>query len=190
VPNPLTQWNNPISVDPLGFNAASLPISVHWAKPGAPAVHRGHFSVCGIGIVVIRTVRFYFGLGLGKATARRFLGNLAAPGKAPWAVLACVLAGALQTPLAARNSPQIGHAIPDAPDGPSAEIGNHIVQTRLYLPDPQRGYQRATRFDWSGIIADVRVDRHSYSGLWFEKYDPKRHDSISGPVQEFVSDQS
>ena len=157
----------------------------------------GIFQSVAFGIVVIRTVRFYFGLGLGKATARRgdipprrFLGNLAAPGKAPWAVLACVLAGALQTPLAARNSPQIGHAIPDAPDGPSAEIGNHIVQTRLYLPDPQRGYQRATRFDWSGIIADVRVGRHSYSGLWFEKYDPKRHDSIRGPVQEFVSDQS
>src|SRR5712691_8696536 len=109
-------------------------------------------------------------------------------------MLPYILAGVLLTPVAAQTASKPtskpgGVPDPDAPDAPFAEITNGIVQARLYLPDTQRGYYRATRFDWSGIIADLRVNGHSYFGRWFDKYDPKLHDSISGPVQEFVTGQ-
>jgi hypothetical protein len=77
----------------------------------------------------------------------------------------------------------------DAPSAPAVRISNGLVTAILYLPDAQRGYYRATRFDWSGVIADLRAGGHSYFGRWFPAYDPKRHDAISGPVYEFVDGQ-
>src|SRR5205814_9604072 len=38
---------------------------------------------------------------------------------------------------------------------------------------------------WSGVIASLECNGHTYFGQWFEKYDPKIHDAISGPVEEF-----
>ena len=78
---------------------------------------------------------------------------------------------------------------PDAPDAPAVEISNGLATAILYLPDVERGYYRATRFDWSGQIADLKAAGHSYFGRWFPRYDPKRHDAIMGPVQEFVDGQ-
>jgi hypothetical protein len=77
----------------------------------------------------------------------------------------------------------------DAPDAPAVRISNGLVDSVLYLPDLVRGYYRATRFDWSGVIAGLRANGHSYFGRWFPTYDPKLHDSITGPVQEFVTGQ-
>jgi hypothetical protein len=77
----------------------------------------------------------------------------------------------------------------DAPNAPAVKITNGLVSAILYLPDSERGYYRATRFDWSGVIADLQVGGHSYFGRWNPKYDPKLHDAISGPVQEFVTGQ-
>jgi hypothetical protein len=70
-------------------------------------------------------------------------------------------------------------------DFPQAEIGNGIVKVKLYLPDAQRGYYRGTRFDWSGVIPSLEYQGHQYFGQWFERYDPKLHDAIMGPVEEF-----
>jgi 6-phosphogluconolactonase len=70
---------------------------------------------------------------------------------------------------------------------PQAEISNSQIHAKLYLPDPQSGYYRATRFDWSGVIASLDWNGHTYFGQWFEKYDPKLHDSITGPVEEFLT---
>ena len=77
----------------------------------------------------------------------------------------------------------------DAPDAPAVRITNGLVTAILYLPDPERGYYRATRFDWSGAVADLQAGGHSYFGRWFPAYDPKRHDAITGPVQEYVTGQ-
>ena len=77
----------------------------------------------------------------------------------------------------------------DAPDAPAVKITNGLVTAILYLPDAERGYYRATRFDWSGQIFDLQAGGHSYFGRWNPKYDPKLHDAISGPVQEFVTGQ-
>jgi hypothetical protein len=74
-----------------------------------------------------------------------------------------------------------------AADFPQAEISNGSVRARLYLPDPDKGYYRATRFDWSGVISSLEYKGHQFFGQWFDRYDPKLHDSITGPVESFKS---
>jgi hypothetical protein len=68
---------------------------------------------------------------------------------------------------------------------PSAQISNGLIQAKFYLPDAETGYYRGTRFEWSGVIESLRYAGHEYFGQWFEKYDPKIHDAIMGPVEEF-----
>jgi hypothetical protein len=70
---------------------------------------------------------------------------------------------------------------------PQAEISTSALHATLYLPDADTGYYRGTRFDWSGSIASLEWNGHDYFGKWFEKYDPKLHDAITGPVEEFSS---
>ncbi|PWU12592.1 MAG: hypothetical protein C5B51_00390 [Terriglobia bacterium] len=72
-----------------------------------------------------------------------------------------------------------------AADIPQVDISNGVVRATLYLPDAQNGYYRGTRFDWSGVIARLEYAGHNYFGQWFPKYDPKLHDAITGPVEEF-----
>ncbi|GAB3322152.1 hypothetical protein GCM10027299_17530 [Larkinella ripae] len=72
------------------------------------------------------------------------------------------------------------------PPFPEAEITNGLIRAKLYLPDSVNGYYQGVRFDWSGVIASLDYKGHSYFGQWFEKYDPKLHDAISGPVEEFT----
>jgi len=72
-----------------------------------------------------------------------------------------------------------------AADFPQAEISNGIIRANLYLPDPEHGYYRGTRFDWSGVIYSLKYKEHEYFGQWFEHYDPKIHDAIMGPVEEY-----
>lgn len=75
-------------------------------------------------------------------------------------------------------------ALPAA-EFPQAEISNGLIRAKLYLPDPDKGYYRATRFDWSGVIYSLQYKGHEFFGQWFPKYDPKLHDSITGPVESF-----
>lgn len=70
-------------------------------------------------------------------------------------------------------------------DNPEAIISNGFIKAKLYLPDGEKGYYQGTRFDWSGVIASLEYQGHNYFGKWFDKYDPKSHDAIMGPVQEF-----
>src|SRR5215831_14667363 len=72
-----------------------------------------------------------------------------------------------------------------AADFPQAEISSGDVHARLYLPDPDTGYYRATRFDWAGVIPSLTYKGTEYFGQWFPRYDPKLHDSIVGPVESF-----
>jgi hypothetical protein len=77
-----------------------------------------------------------------------------------------------------------------AAEVPQADISNGLIKARLYLPDPQQGYYRATRFDWSGVIASLEYKGHNFFGQWFDKYDPKINDAIMGPVEEFLTNRS
>ena len=70
---------------------------------------------------------------------------------------------------------------------PEAVLSNGIVQAVVYLPDAQRGYYRASRFDWSGVVPCLAYKGHTYFGIWFDRYDPMIHDAIAGPVEEFRS---
>src|ERR1051326_2122289 len=72
-----------------------------------------------------------------------------------------------------------------AADFPQAEISNGLIRAKLYLPDAEKGYYRATRFDWSGVISSLQYKGHEFFGQWFPRYDPKLHDSITGPVESF-----
>ena len=74
-----------------------------------------------------------------------------------------------------------------APQFPQAELSNSSIRATLYLPDPQQGYYRGTRFDWSGAILSLKWNGHEYFGPWFERHDPKIHDAITGPVEEFLT---
>jgi hypothetical protein len=74
-----------------------------------------------------------------------------------------------------------------ASEFPEAEISNGRIRAKLYLPDAQSGYYRGTRFDWSGAIASLESQGHNYFGQWFDRYDPKLHDAITGPVEEFLT---
>ncbi len=74
---------------------------------------------------------------------------------------------------------------PTVSDIPQAEIGNGLVSAKLYLPDLKKGYYRGTRFDWAGVIPELKYRGHDYFGQWFPTYDPKLNDAICGPVEEF-----
>ena len=87
---------------------------------------------------------------------------------------------------------------------PQAEITNGQIRVKLYLPDARNGYYRATRFDWSGVIAGLEYKGHNYYGPWFNRVDPKVHDfryegaeivaspctGDTGPVEEFQTNGS
>jgi hypothetical protein len=85
-----------------------------------------------------------------------------------------------------------------AADYPQAEISNGQIRATLNLPDAQKGYYRGTRFDWSGVIANLEYDGHTYFEPFYEKFDPNVRDvdlkngviagpisATSGPVEEF-----
>ena len=68
---------------------------------------------------------------------------------------------------------------------PQAAIANARIRATLYMPDARSGYYRGTRFDWSGVVANLEWKGHTYFGQWFPRYDPTLHDSITGPVEEY-----
>ncbi len=74
-----------------------------------------------------------------------------------------------------------------AAEYPEAAISNGVITAKIMLPDAERGSYRGTRFDWSGIISSLQYKGHEYFGQWYERHDPKIHDAITGPVEEFLT---
>jgi hypothetical protein len=73
-------------------------------------------------------------------------------------------------------------------DHPKALLTNGKLDALVFLPDATNGYYRSTRFDWSGVVGCVSLNGHKFFGEWFTQYDPLKNDSITGPVEEFRSD--
>jgi len=73
---------------------------------------------------------------------------------------------------------------------PEATISNGQVTAKIYLPDPQRGFYRSTRFDWSGMIASLEYNGHQYYGPWFTGSDPSVRDFVYRGQDIVVSAQS
>ena len=84
-------------------------------------------------------------------------------------------------------------------DHPEAEISNGLLTARMYLPDPDEGYYRSTRFDWSGAVYSLTHEGHEYYGVWYDRIDPEVVNwvfegdeivsglcsALPGPVNEF-----
>jgi hypothetical protein len=73
-------------------------------------------------------------------------------------------------------------------DHPKALLTDGTLSALVFLPDPKNGYYRLTRFDWSGVVGCVSLNGHRFFGEWFAQYDPLKNDSITGPVEQFRSD--
>jgi hypothetical protein len=73
-------------------------------------------------------------------------------------------------------------------DHPKALLTNGKLDALVFLPDAKNGYYRSTRFDWSGVVGCVSLNGHKFFGEWFTQYDPLKNDSITGPVEEFRTD--
>lgn len=69
---------------------------------------------------------------------------------------------------------------------PSKILSNGEVEMKIYLPDPEKGLYRATRFDWSGVIGSVKYKDHEYFGYWKESHDPLFHEDLTGPAEGFI----
>jgi hypothetical protein len=93
----------------------------------------------------------------------------------------------LTTSIASAASSSPCENIPHA-DHPKARLSNGELDAVVFLPDPTNGYYRSTRFDWSGVIPCLSYKGHTFWGEWFHKYDPLVNDSITGPVEEFRSE--
>jgi hypothetical protein len=84
-------------------------------------------------------------------------------------------------------------------DASSAIISNQHLRVKLWLPDAKTGFYRATRFDWSGVVASLEFAGHNFYGPWFSKYEPDVRDfayqdadivagwvsAMTGPADEF-----
>lgn len=73
----------------------------------------------------------------------------------------------------------------DLIQAPQAEITNGLITLKVWLPDPENGYYRGTRFDWSGVISSLRYKNHEYFGSWKKNVEP--HNEIVGPAESFSS---
>ncbi|MEN8228309.1 MAG: hypothetical protein ABFS38_09165 [Bacteroidota bacterium] len=69
---------------------------------------------------------------------------------------------------------------------PSTVISNDEVQMKVYIPNPEKGLYRGTRFDWSGVIGSVQYKGHEYFGYWKETHDPMFHEDLTGPVEGYI----
>ncbi len=73
-------------------------------------------------------------------------------------------------------------------DHPKILLSNGKLHALVFLPDASTGYYRGPRFDWSGVVGCVSLNGHTFFGEWFAEYDPLKNDSITGPVEEFRTD--
>jgi hypothetical protein len=73
----------------------------------------------------------------------------------------------------------------DAAEPPSATITNDAITASVYLPNAENGYYRATRFDWAGVLYQLRYGGHEFLGEWQVSDDPLLHDRITGPVDSY-----
>jgi hypothetical protein len=83
-------------------------------------------------------------------------------------------------PPASANCENVPHG-----DRPHARLTNGKMNAVIFLPDETKGYYLGPRFDWSGLVACVSLNGHTFFGEWFNRYDPMINDAVTGPVEEF-----
>jgi hypothetical protein len=81
---------------------------------------------------------------------------------------------------------EAGGRLIDVAGHPAARLAGPRAQATIYLPDPGTGYYRGPRFDWSGMMASLRLDGHEVFGEWKDgPRDPLGNDFAVGPAGEF-----
>ena len=75
-----------------------------------------------------------------------------------------------------------------AAEHPTDTIRNKHLTMVLCRPDARAGYYRGSRFDWAGIIERVEFDGHRVFGRFSDSPDPRHHDRVMGPAEEFGMD--
>lgn len=68
---------------------------------------------------------------------------------------------------------------------PFVELTNGVLDVLVYLPDPEKGYYRGPRFDWSGMISRVRYNGHVYFTELTSSHNPVAGEGAVGPAEEF-----
>jgi hypothetical protein len=76
---------------------------------------------------------------------------------------------------------------------PVVVLSNDLIELTVLLPDENRGYYRSTRFDWSGIVAQVEYGKHSFFQDWrgyngtihAGDHDPLKPGTATGTAEEF-----
>jgi hypothetical protein len=68
---------------------------------------------------------------------------------------------------------------------PQLSLSNGVLHALVLLPDAKTGYYRGPRFDWSGLVARVTFQGHTYFGEWKTPHDPEGNDDVVGPADEF-----
>jgi hypothetical protein len=104
--------------------------------------------------------------------------------------LGCIAVLGVTFAMACAAAEEIGSGCAEIPHGdhPKALLTNGKLDALVFLPDARNGYYRSTRFDWSGVVGCVSLNGHKFFGEWFTQYDPLKNDSITGPVEEFRTD--
>lgn len=59
------------------------------------------------------------------------------------------------------------------------------VELIVFVPDAQKGINRAVRFDRAGFVARAKYRGHSWFGPWHDLDDPGRNDNVLGTAGEF-----
>ena len=76
---------------------------------------------------------------------------------------------------------------------PTKVLTNNVLTAHVLIPNAEHGYYRSTRFDWSGIIAQVEYQGHTYFQEWQDyngtitpgKHDPLNAGTATGTAEEF-----
>ncbi|MBD3346924.1 MAG: hypothetical protein GF401_17865 [Chitinivibrionales bacterium] len=89
------------------------------------------------------------------------------------------------TPPSQCNSRLTNIAFCDSMDPPRIILENGMLRVTIYTPNSRCGYYRGTRFDWSGMIAKVEYNGHSFFSEWKTPHDPSDPGHGIGPAEEF-----
>lgn len=68
---------------------------------------------------------------------------------------------------------------------PFVSLRSGGLRLDVSIPDGASGFYRGTRFDRAGVFGNIEYEGIVFSGSWQDVHDPYRHDSLTGPVEEF-----
>eukprot|EP00469_Lotharella_globosa_P017280 CAMPEP_0167825664 /NCGR_PEP_ID=MMETSP0112_2-20121227/9517_1 /TAXON_ID=91324 /ORGANISM="Lotharella globosa, Strain CCCM811" /LENGTH=448 /DNA_ID=CAMNT_0007727847 /DNA_START=73 /DNA_END=1419 /DNA_ORIENTATION=+ len=70
-------------------------------------------------------------------------------------------------------------------DFPHRVLRSHMLTVTVYTPDAQKGYYRASRFEWSSMIGHVTLDNTSFLDDWRKPHNPEIPEHGIGFAEEF-----